>query len=119
MGGGTPLVEANRVGCDVLGFDINPMATWIVRQEIENLDIAKYRAAAHTLIESLGVEIGEAYRTDCPRYGDPDVSVKYFLWVKTAPCQKCEHEIDLFPGHLLADDTRHSSHVWSVAAVAS
>src|SRR5271170_7292752 len=26
MGGGTPLVEANRVGCDVMGFDINPMA---------------------------------------------------------------------------------------------
>ena len=26
MGGGTPLLEANRIGCDVLGFDINPMA---------------------------------------------------------------------------------------------
>src|SRR5437588_675934 len=31
MGGGSPLIEANRVGCDVLGFDINPMAAWIVR----------------------------------------------------------------------------------------
>jgi putative DNA methylase len=29
MGGGSPLVEANRIGCDVIGFDINPMATWI------------------------------------------------------------------------------------------
>src|SRR2546427_5739219 len=28
MGGGTPLLEANRVGCDVVGFDINPMAWW-------------------------------------------------------------------------------------------
>jgi putative DNA methylase len=26
MGGGTPLLEANRVGCDVIGLDINPMA---------------------------------------------------------------------------------------------
>src|SRR5690348_18278757 len=24
MGGGTPLIEANRLGCDVHGFDINP-----------------------------------------------------------------------------------------------
>src|SRR6266446_10024643 len=24
MGGGTPLIEANRVGCDVDGFDITP-----------------------------------------------------------------------------------------------
>ena len=30
MGGGTPLLEANRVGCDVTGYDINPMAYWIV-----------------------------------------------------------------------------------------
>ena len=31
MGGGTPLLEANRLGCDVIGYDINPMAYWIVR----------------------------------------------------------------------------------------
>ena len=41
MGGGTPLIEANRVGCDVLGFDINPMAAWIVREEIEHLDLGR------------------------------------------------------------------------------
>src|SRR5580693_2368011 len=28
MGGGTPLLESNRVGCDVVGYDINPMAYW-------------------------------------------------------------------------------------------
>ena len=37
MGGGTPLLEANRTGCDVVGFDIDPMAFWIVRQEIASL----------------------------------------------------------------------------------
>lgn len=31
MGGGTPLLEANQVGGDVQGFDINPTAAWIVR----------------------------------------------------------------------------------------
>src|SRR5256885_1530753 len=45
MGGGTPLFEANRLGCDVIGFDINPMAYWIVRQEIEWLDLKAYAAA--------------------------------------------------------------------------
>ena len=48
MGGGTPLLEANRVGCDVLGFDINPMAAWIVREEIEHLDLVGYRRARPT-----------------------------------------------------------------------
>ncbi len=42
MGGGTPVIEANRVGCDVLGLDINPMAHWIVKQEIEQLDLQEY-----------------------------------------------------------------------------
>jgi putative DNA methylase len=42
MGGGTPLLEANRIGCDVLGFDINPMAAWIVREEVEHLDLGAY-----------------------------------------------------------------------------
>ena len=46
MGGGTPLLEANRVGCDVQGFDINPMAAWIVREEIEHLDLLAYKKAA-------------------------------------------------------------------------
>jgi hypothetical protein len=54
MGGGIPLIEANRVGCDVLGFDINPMAVWIVREEIEHLDLDAYRAAADQLIAALG-----------------------------------------------------------------
>ena len=70
MGGGTPLIEANRVGCDVLGFDINPMAAWIVREEIEHLDLDAYREAADQLLASLQQELGAAYRTDCPRYGD-------------------------------------------------
>lgn len=26
MGGGTPLIEANRLGCNIIGCDINPMA---------------------------------------------------------------------------------------------
>jgi adenine-specific DNA methylase len=30
MGGGSPLLEANRLGCDVIGYDINPMSHWIV-----------------------------------------------------------------------------------------
>ncbi len=31
MGGGTPVLEANRLGCSVIGADINPMAYGIVR----------------------------------------------------------------------------------------
>jgi adenine-specific DNA methylase len=107
MGGGTPLLEANRLGCNVLGFDINPMAAWIVREEIEHLDLQKYQHEAEALITSLEQEIGDLYRTDCPIYGNNDVPVKYFLWVKVLDCEECNASIDLFPGYLIAKDIRH------------
>src|SRR4030066_1515963 len=69
MGGGTPLIEANRVGCDIVGYDINPMAYWIVRQEIENLDVETYRKAASDLILRLEQEIGHLYRKKCLECG--------------------------------------------------
>lgn len=111
MGGGTPLMEANRVGCDVFGFDINPMAAWIVREEIEHLDLATYRQAATRLLTYLERDVGPLYRTDCPIYGDKNVPVKYFLWVKVLECEKCRRKVDLFPGYLIADDTRHPRNV--------
>ena len=111
MGGGTPLIEANRVGCDVMGFDINPMAAWIVREEIQHLDVDAYQKEAGRLIENLRAEIGDLYLTDCPLYGDIDVPVKYFLWVKTIDCGSCGKSINLFPGYLLAEDSRHPKNV--------
>src|SRR5881296_4482209 len=65
MGGGTPLLEANRIGCDVIGYDINPMAYWIVRQEIESLDLKAYREAANKLICWLKEKVGHLYKTTC------------------------------------------------------
>ena len=97
MGGGTPLIEANRVGCDVQGFDINPMAAWIVREEIEHLDRDAYRQASDGLLACLQREIGAAYRTDCPRYGDRGVPVKYFLWVKVIDCVQCGQQLTCSP----------------------
>jgi adenine-specific DNA methylase len=111
MGGGTPLLEANRIGCDVIGFDINPMSAWIVREEIAHLDVDAYRDEAARLVQALTDELGNLYRTDCPIYGDRDVPVKYFLWVKVTGCEGCGKDIDLFPGYLIAEDSRHPKNV--------
>src|SRR6266446_1056308 len=111
MGGGIPLIEANRIGCDVMGFDINPMSTWIVREEIDHIEHDDYQAAGNSLLSHLDAAVGKLYRTDCSHYGDPNVPVKYFLWVKTIACDKCGENIDLFPGYLIAKDTRHPRNV--------
>ena len=111
MGGGTPLIEANRIGCDVEGFDINPMSAWIVREEIEPIDIPTYERTARALISALRGDIGRYFRTACTRYGDPDVPVKSFLWVKVLDCESCGRPFDLFPGYLLAENRRHPKNV--------
>jgi adenine-specific DNA methylase len=112
MGGGTPLLEANRLGCDVIGYDINPMAYWIVRQEMEHLDLIAYRKAANMLLAELTETIGSFYTTRCTQCDAPHVPVKYFLWVKVQPCHSCGNDIDLFPGYLLAENRRHPQNVY-------
>ncbi|MCD6365652.1 MAG: DUF1156 domain-containing protein, partial [Planctomycetes bacterium] len=112
MGGGTPILEANRIGCNVTGFDINPMSYWIVKQEIEHLDLCAYAKAAGFLRTTLEKEIGHLYRTRCVSCGSQDAHVKYFLWVKVRSCRKCGEDIDLFPGYLLAADSRHPANVF-------
>ncbi|WP_207707612.1 DUF1156 domain-containing protein [Desulfofundulus thermobenzoicus] len=111
MGGGTPLLEANRVGCDVTGYDINPMAYWIVRQEIQQLDLDAYRKAASAAGDWLERKIGFLYRTRCIYCNNQEAHVKYFLWVKKKRCTACHREFDLFPGYLVAENRRHPKNV--------
>lgn len=110
MGGGTPLIEANRLGADVVGWDINPMAWWIVGRELEHLDLDEYSRAGNALVDRLRAEVGSCYETKCSLC-EQNVPVKYFLWVKTQPCRGCARNIDLFPGYLLATNARHPSSV--------
>ena len=116
MGGGTPLLEANRLGFDVVGFDINPMSYWIVKQEIEHLDLAAYDEAAQLLRDELEKDIGLLYRTTCVVCGNKEAHVKYFLWVKTIGCKHCGQNMDLFPGYLLSTDARHPKNVFVCSA---
>jgi putative DNA methylase len=111
MGGGTPLLEANRLGCHVVGTDINPMACWIVRQEIVDLDRPAFRAAARQVIDFVEAAIGTFYQTRCVHCGNPHAAVKYFLWVKQQQCTVCGKPIDLFPSYMVAKNQRHPNYI--------
>lgn len=112
MGGGTPLLEANRLGCNVIGYDINPMSHWIVSEELADIDLREYREAGDRLRAALERDIGHLYRTTCLRCWSKDADVKYFLWVKVQPCPKCKKDVKLFPGYLVAEDVRHPKNVF-------
>ena len=110
MGGGTPIFEANRLGFSVLGTDTNPMAFWIVRQALRRLDIQEFASAAGEVASDIENIVGALYETTCVKCGHA-AQVKYFIWVKTERCPSCQTVNDLFPGYLLAQDSRHPKHV--------
>ncbi len=86
MGGGTTIVEALRLGCKVIGVDVNPVAWFVTKKEIEPVDIGALDAAFRDLERTAGTRIMDYYRTTCPR--GHDAAVMYYFWVKAANCVK-------------------------------
>src|SRR2546421_11145426 len=60
-------------------------------------------------------QLGHLYSTRCRRCGSASAPVKYFLWVKTIACTKCERSMDLFPGYLLSQNRRHPRNIFICA----
>lgn len=110
MGGGTPIFESNRLGIDVVGCDINPLAWWVVRQELAPLDRALFLDTAAQVVQEVESVIGHLYRTDCTLCGR-EVPVKYFFWVKQGTCEECGERLDLFSNYTVAKNVRHPSYV--------
>ena len=110
MGGGSPVFEANRLGFNVVGADTNPMAFWVVRQALGCLDIQEFASTAREVAADIEGIVGPLYETACVKCGNT-AEVKYFIWVKTEQCPLCQTANDLFPGYVLAQDSRHPKHV--------
>jgi len=102
MGGGTTIVEALRMGCDVIGSDLNPVAWFTVKKEIEPVDPDELQAAYDRLDARVGEEIRDYYRTECP-HCDGEADAMYYFWVKELECLNCGHDVPLFKSHYLAD----------------
>jgi len=66
MGGGTTVVEALRLGCRVIGVDVNPVAWFIVKKSVEPVDLKALDAAFKHLEETVAPDILKYYRTPCP-----------------------------------------------------
>ena len=45
MGGGTTLVEGSRLGMEMVGNDLNPVAWFVVKQELANVDLEQVKKA--------------------------------------------------------------------------
>lgn len=114
MGGGTSIVEALRLGANVIGCDINPVAWFVVKKEIEPVDLDELNAAFKHLEQTVSADILKYYKTTCPVcQGEADVM--YCFWVKELECVNCAQKVDLFKDYGIAASrsatVEHHSHV--------
>lgn len=100
MGGGTTLVEANRLGAKVIGCDLNPVAFWIVRETLKSVDLRKLDNYFKQLQQTAGEKIKSLYQTTCPQCHTCS-EVLYAFWVRYANCLFCDKTIHLFKRTLL------------------
>jgi adenine-specific DNA methylase len=68
MGGGTSLVEASRFGVQSVGYDLNPVAWFVTKKQLEagQTDLEDLEAAFEQVEDDVADEITRYYRTPCP-----------------------------------------------------
>lgn len=66
MGGGTTLVEGSRLGMQMIGNDLNPVAWFVVKQELANVDLEEVRKLLADIETEVKPQIMPYYYCDGP-----------------------------------------------------
>ncbi len=116
MGGGISLINTLRMGGKAVGVDINPVACFITKSELQipeiNGHIPDYKELVksldnelHKLEATVGAEIKAAYKTTITLSEGAcrEADVMYVLWVKKIKCPECGNMIKLFPRYSITD----------------
>lgn len=100
VGGGTSMVEAGRLGAQVIGFDVDPVACAVTKLETEAAAIPDLQDALEALKKEIGAQLSRYYTTSGPA-GEERVVVHYF-WVQIVNCGECGEEVEAHPHYRLA-----------------
>jgi len=66
MGGGTTLVEGSRLGMQMVGNDLNPVAWFVVKQELANVDLEQVKKLLADIEAAVKPQIMPYYYCDGP-----------------------------------------------------
>jgi hypothetical protein len=67
MGGGTTVVEGARLGMQMFGNDLNPVAWFVVKNELAQVDPTEVRKLLDQIEAEVKPQIMPFYACDCPR----------------------------------------------------
>ena len=101
-GGGVMLLEASRLGADVKGVDVEPVAAAISSFQTRLRDLPDLSAALRGIVESVGAELAPFYESR-DAHGHEEVLLHAF-WVQVVECAGCGLAFDAHPTYRLAWD---------------
>ena len=95
-GAGGALLEAAKLGAQVVGRDINPVAVLATRQALQAWDGHEMQRGVDLVSELCGPELAALY-VDAEGH-----TICGYFWVATAVCGVCAERVDLFDRHVFA-----------------
>lgn len=100
MGSGTTVGEAHKLGCTVIGRDINPVAYRTVRVALSLVSREKLLRLFAELENQVKSRLLRLYRS-VDSEGEP-CDVLYFFWAKILPCPGCSEEVEIRSSYVFA-----------------
>ncbi|NJO03926.1 MAG: DUF1156 domain-containing protein [Bacteroidia bacterium] len=100
MGSGTSIGEATKLGCKVIGCDINPVSSFIVRQALKNVDTIRLIEEFEKLEKNVKPQIQKYYVKTHPKTQEVCL-VLYYFWVKVVRTPDGK-EIPLFSNYVFS-----------------
>lgn len=93
-GGGITVYEGLKLRRRVIGIDLNPLATWITKMQVENFDLEEVERAFNQVVEKFEPMAEELYSTTCNDCGEK-VAADWFEWSNVLICPGCGREVIL------------------------
>lgn len=100
MGSGTTLGEALKLGASVVGCDINPISSFLVKQELTYVPLDSIERQMKMLESSIATQIKKYYVTQ-DRNTRMEIPVLYYFWVKLVSLPSGE-KIPLFSNYVFS-----------------
>lgn len=100
VGGGTSLVEAGRCGARVIGYDIDPVATFITKFELEAAAYDPSAPKIEELCAMVSAQLAPFHKTNVSGVGER--IVLHHFWVECRTCRTCGTTFEIHPHYQLA-----------------
>ncbi|WP_373283358.1 hypothetical protein [Streptomyces prunicolor] len=100
MGGGSTLVEAQRLGASVIGSDVDPMSVRIVRSELAPVNGNKLRDYGKLLLTHLNSKLSWLYPSDS------ETAPLHYFSVAEVQCPSCSTVGSLYRNLILVRDPK-------------